>query len=199
MALKFDGPPGATPLDPDELDGLIPTHISRRGELDEWEAQNVLKAEAWLHGRAKTNVLTLRFVKQLHKRMFDETWKWAGTFRASEKNIGVAPPQISVRTRDLCDDVKTQLAHGSMPLDEIAAMFHHRLVSIHPFANGNGRHARMITDLLLTLNGAARFAWGSGELNNDSAVRERYIAALRAADNRNYKPLLEFARSSRPS
>ena len=197
--MKFSGPPGATPLDPDELDGLIPTHISRRGELDEWETQNILKAETWLHGRSKMDVLTLNFVKQLHKRMFDETWKWAGTFRTSEKNIGVDPAQISVRTRDLCDDIKAQLAHKSLHLDEIAATFHHRLVSIHPFANGNGRHARMITDLLLTLHGGQRFTWGSENLNNQNTVREQYISALKAADNREYKLLFAFVRSSKSS
>ena len=196
MALKFDGPPGSTPLDPDELDGLVPTHITQRGELDEWEAQNILKAAAWLHGRDKLDVLKPAFVCALHKRMFDDTWKWAGTFRKNEKNLGVAPAQIAVRTRDLCDDVKAQLAHGGVPLDEIVAMFHHRLVSIHPFANGNGRHARMITDLLLRLNGAQAFTWGGTDLNDQNAVRDRYIAALRAADGKNYTLLFEFVRSS---
>ena len=164
MALKFDGPTGATPLGPEELDGLIPTHISERRELDEWESRNILKAEQWLQGRSLTGILTVAFVKRLHKRMFDETWKWAGTFRTTEKNIGIDPIHIQVRVKDLCEDVKTQLAHKSMQLDEIAAMFHHRLVSIHPFANGNGRHARLMTDMLLLTNGAERFTWGSGEL-----------------------------------
>ena len=195
MALKFDGPPGATPLDPDELDGLVPTHISRRSELDEWEARNILKAETWLHGRSRLDVLTLSFVKQLHKRMFDDTWKWAGTFRTTAKNIGVDPSQISVRTRDLCEDVKAQLASRQLPLDEIAAMFHHRLVSIHPFANGNGQHARLMTDVLLLKNGAERFTWGSGDLNDDNEIRKRYIEALRAVDNHDYKPLLSFVRA----
>ena len=196
MALKFEGPPGSTPLDPDELDGLIPTHITQRVELDEWEAQNILKAATWLHGRDKLDVLKPTFVRELHKHMFDDTWKWAGTFRKNEKNLGIAPAQLTVQTRDLCDDVKAQLAHGGMSLDEIAAMFHHRLVSIHPFANGNGRHARMITDLLLRLNGAESFSWGGADLNNHNAVSERYIAALRSADGKNYKLLFEFVRSS---
>ena len=195
MALKFDGPPGATPLEPEELDGLIPAHISERRELNEWESRNILKAEQWLQGRSRTGILTVAFVKQLHKRMFGETWKWAGTFRDTEKNIGIDPIHIPVRTRDLCEDVKTQLAHKSMPLDEIAAMFHHRLASIHPFANGNGRHTRLMTDALLLTNGAERFTWGSGELNDDDNIRERYIAALRAADNRDYKPLFGFVRT----
>ena len=134
-ALRLDYPPGATPLDPEELEGLVPAHIERRDELNEWESRNVLKAEKWLLGQRRKDILSLDFVRQLHRRMFDETWKWAGTFRTSEKNIGVAPAHIAPRTKDLCDDVKVQLASKSMPLDQIAAMFHHRLVSIHPFAN----------------------------------------------------------------
>lgn len=136
------------------------------------------------------------FVRRLHQRMFDETWKWAGTYRDTEKNIGVDPAQIAPKTLDLCEDVKAQLAHKSLPLDEIAARFHHRLVSIHPFANGNGRHARLMTDLLLTENGVARFSWGESALIDDGEVRARYIATLRAADARDYAPLLAFVRSS---
>ena len=195
MALSFDGPPGATPLDPDEIGGLVPTHITRRGELDEWEAQNILKVEAWLHGRLPRDILTIHFVKQLHKRMFDDTWEWAGKFRTSEKNIGIDPLYIAVRTGDLCGDVEAQLANGEMAIDEIAARFHHRMVSIHPFANGNGRHARMIADVLLKTRGAERFSWGGGNLDNAGMARERYIAALRAADAKDYGSLLKFVRS----
>lgn len=195
MALNFDAPDGATPLEPEELEGLIPAHIHTRGELDEWEARNILNAEQWLFGRRSTEIFTLDFVKQLHHRMFDETWKWAGSFRTSEKNIGIDPAYIAPRTKDLCEDVKAQLALKSMPVDRIAAIFHHRLVSIHAFANGNGRHARLMTDVLLTRHGAERFAWGSGNLNNENAIRRRYIAALRAADSHDYAPLFEFVRS----
>lgn len=195
MALKFDGPLGATPLDPEELEGLIPAHIERRIELDAWESLNILKAEKWLLALRRKDILTLDFVKLLHKRMFDDTWKWAGRFRTRETNIGVAPAQIAPRARELCQDVAAQVAHKSMPLDEIAAVFHHRLVSIHPFANGNGRHARLMTDLLLMRNGAPRFTWGADNLNADSEIRQRYIAALRAADARDYKLLFAFVRS----
>lgn len=195
MALAFQNPPGATGLDPEELEGLLPNHITKRSELNEWEAHNILKAEAWLLGRRSTQLLTLAFVKQLHKRMFDETWKWAGALRTTEKNIGIDPAQILVRTKELCDDVKAQLAAKQLPLDEIAARFHHRMVSIHPFANGNGRHARVITDLLLTTNGSERFTWGNGDINDHSEIRERYLAALRAADARDYRLLFTFVRS----
>jgi Fic-DOC domain mobile mystery protein B len=195
VALNLDYPDGATPLTREEQDGLIPTHIATRGELNEWEASNVLKAERWLLGRRRKSILSLDFVRLLHKRMFDETWKWAGTFRATEKNIGVDPAQIGPGTMDLCADVQAQLEHRTLPLDQIAATFHHRLVSIHPFANGNGRHARLMTDLLLTRNGGQRFTWGEDILTAEGTVRAGYIAALRAADAHDYAPLFAFVRS----
>jgi len=195
VALNLDYPDGATPLTAEELEGLIPAHITTRGELNAWEARNVLKAEQWLLARRRGDILTPAFVRQLHQRMFDETWRWAGTFRNTEKNIGADPAHIAPRLSDLCEDVKAQLVHKSPPLDEIATRFHHRLVSIHPFANGNGRHARLMTDLLLISNSAARFAWGEDALIDEGEVRARYIAALRAADARDYAPLFEFVRS----
>ncbi|MCI3951674.1 MAG: mobile mystery protein [Burkholderiales bacterium] len=194
MALNLDYAPGTTPLDPDELEGLIPAHITTRGELDPWEASNILKAEKWLLDARPKDILSLDFIKQLHKRMFDETWKWAGNFRTTEKNIGVDPAQIAPRTKDLCEDVRAQLTYKGIPIDETAAMLHHRLVSIHPFANGNGRHARLITDVLLMRNGAERFKWGEDDLVADTEVRRRYITALQAADRRDYKPLFAFVR-----
>ena len=195
MALNLDYPDGATPLTAEELEGLIPAHIATRSELNAWEARNVLKAEQWQLGRRRGDILTPAFVRRLHQRMFDETWRWAGAFRKTEKNIGVDPAHIAPRILDLCEDVKAQLAHKSLPLDEIAARLHHRLVSIHPFTNGNGRHARLMTDLLLTQNGATRFTWGEDALIAEGEVRARYLDALRAADARDYALLLAFVRS----
>ena len=195
MAVNFDGPPGSTPLDPDELEGLKPGHIIRRSELDEWEAENILKAETWLLRARRKEILTLEFIKLLHRQMYDRTWVWAGRFRTSEKNIGVDPAHIAVRTRNLCADVKVQLTAKSLPLDRIAAVFHHRLVSIHPFANGTGRHARLMADLLLIRNSAERFTWGGNIADTAHVVRNRYIAALRPADAKDYRPLFEFVRS----
>jgi Fic-DOC domain mobile mystery protein B len=127
--------------------------------------------------------------------MFDRTWKWAGRYRTSEKNIGVAPERITEEVRKLVEDTKAQLSGKVASLDEIAAKFHHRLVSIHPFANGNGRHARLITDLLLAANGAAPFTWGRSDLVHAGEARDAYLAALRAADARDFAPLLAFVRS----
>jgi len=127
--------------------------------------------------------------------MFGNTWRWAGTFRTTEKNIGIDPVRIASSLADLCEDVKTQLAFRSYPLDEIAARISHRLVSIHPFANGNGRLSRSYADLILVENGAVRFSWGARGLHSEAEARADYLNALRAADERNIKPLLAFVRT----
>jgi Fic-DOC domain mobile mystery protein B len=194
VGLNLDYLPGATPLDPDEAAGLIPAHIATMGQLNDWEAQNIIQAELWLRGRRR-ELLSLEFVRLLHKRMFSETWKWAGKFRNTEKSIGIDPAHISPRTQELLEDVKVQLQHKSYPLDELAARFHHRLVSIHPFANGNGRHARLMADLLLEEHGAPRFSWGQNSSANAETVRQQYIAALRAADGKSYQLLFNFVRT----
>ena len=192
--MNFDYPPGAAPLDPDETAGLIPTHIVNHGQLNEWEMTNILEGERWAFGRKHDVLLDTAFVCRLHKRMFGDTWRWAGKFRTTEKNIGIDPAHIQPALRDLCEDVKAQVQYKSYPLDEIAARFSHRLVSIHPFANGNGRLSRTMADLLLVQNGATRFTWSANQLVSESEVRQRYLAALRAADAMDYGPLLAFVR-----
>jgi Fic-DOC domain mobile mystery protein B len=195
MAINFDYAPGATPLDPDEAAGLIPSHISTHVQLNEWEMVNILQAEQWAFSRKHKNLLELDFIRRLHKRMFGDTWNWAGTFRTTEKNIGIDPIQIQPALHNLCEDAKVQLEYQSYPLDEIAARFSHRFVAIHPFANGNGRFSRTIADLLLVQHGAERFSWGAGNLLAEGDVRQRYLNALRAADGRDYASLLAFVRS----
>lgn len=208
--MQLEYPEGATPLDLDEAAGLIPTHIVNHGQLNEWELTNVLQGERWAFaqsggGRRRRfatihDLMTLAFIRAMHKRMFGETWRWAGTFRLTEKNIGVDPARIALTLTDLCADVKTQLEFRSYPLDEIATRLSHRLVSIHPFANGNGRLSRSFADLILVENGAARFTWGAAGMTGASAggekeVRAKYLAALRRADGRDVGPLLAFVRS----
>jgi len=192
--MHIDCPAGATPLDADDLAGLIPGHISTQGELNEWEQLNVLQGDQWARKQRK-DILTESFVRQLHKQMFGETWKWAGEFRKSDKNIGVDWLKIGIELKKLLDDTRYQIEHGSFPADEIAVRFHHRLVSIHPFANGNGRHARLMADLLIERLGKPRFTWGCVNLVDASDTRQRYIAALQAADGRDIVPLFTFARS----
>lgn len=184
--------PGATPLDPDECAALIPRHIATQGDLNEWELQNIIEGAQWAAGRRGTDILSLEFMRELHRKMLGKTWRWAGSFRTTEKNIGVAPEQIGVQMRNLVDDIRYQLEHRTFPIRELAARFHHRLVSIHPFANGNGRFARLMTDLLLERNGEPPFAWGNADLVAAGEARDRYISALRAADGRDYGLLLEF-------
>jgi Fic-DOC domain mobile mystery protein B len=194
MAINFDYPPGATPLDADELASLVPKHIGTQGELNEWEQLNILQGEAWARKQRK-EILNEGFVRQLHKQMFSETWRWAGEFRKSDKNIGVDWLKIAVELRKLLDDTRYQIEHASYPPDEIAVRLHHRLVAIHPFPNGNGRHGRLMADLLIERLGRPRFTWGSRNLTDATETRQRYIAALHAADARDYAPLLTFTRS----
>ncbi|MDP1611513.1 MAG: mobile mystery protein B [Sulfuritalea sp.] len=194
MTVDFDYPPGATPLDADELASLIPGHITTQGELNEWEQLNIAQGENWARKQRK-EILNEAFLRQLHKQMFGETWKWAGEFRKSDKNIGVDWLTIGVELKKLLDDAHYQIEHASYPPDEIAVRFHHRLVAIHPFPNGNGRHARLIADLLAERLGQPRFTWGSRSLVDAGDTRQGYIAVLQAADARDIAPLLAFARS----
>jgi Fic-DOC domain mobile mystery protein B len=194
MAITFAYPPGATPLDADELACLIPSHITTQGELNEWEQLNIEHGEAWAR-RQRKDILNEAFVRELHQHMFGDTWTWAGSFRKSNKNIGVDWQQVGIKLRDLIDDAHFQIEHATYPPDEIAARFHHRLVAIHPFPNGNGRHARMMADLLIQKLGQPRFSWGSKNLTDATETRTRYIEALRAADKGDIGPLMSFVRS----
>lgn len=182
---------GATPLDQDEAEELIPEHITTRRELNEWEQSNILQAESWLLGKSP-DVLTEDFVRLLHRKMFDRTWRWAGEFRRSNKNIGADWPTIPVALRELLADARHWTDRDTYSPREAAVRFHHRLVKIHCFANGNGRHARLCADALLVGLGQPRLSWGA-ELDNPSDARTTYIAALRAADQGDYAPLLSFA------
>tara|TARA_R110000868_G_scaffold158036_4_gene385886 strand:+ start:51805 stop:52407 length:603 start_codon:yes stop_codon:yes gene_type:complete len=196
--INFEYADGATPLDPDEVEGLIPQHMTIQAQLNEWEQDNILQAEQWLISRIirLELLLTEKFMKTLHKKMFSDTWKWAGQFRKSNKNIGVEWQQIPTQLKLLLDDVRFQIKHESFELDEIAARFHHRFVAIHPFVNGNGRHSRLATDMLLIkVLALPRFSWGRESLVNASQTRELYIASLRSADKGDYAQLLGFIRS----
>ena len=184
-------PEGATPLEDEEFDGLIPGHITTRHQLNEWEAANILAAEAWVFSRRRTEVLSVVFLAELHRRMFDRTWEWAGLFRATEKNIGVAPERICENLVNACADAVYWVEHNTYDLPEAAARFHHRVVQIHPFANGNGRHGRLAADVLLVEHGVERFEWG-GSLGTVSDRRSRYLTALRSADGGDLLPLLRF-------
>jgi len=194
--MGFKYPEGATPLDPDEAAGLRLTHITTREELNVFEAENIRVGVEWAWRSRAKDILNEPYIRKMHQKMFGDVWKWAGAFRKSGKNIGVSRERIGIELHKLCDDVKCWIEHKTFPVDEIAARFHHRLVWIHPFANGNGRHARVMTDLLLEKKlDAMRFSWGSEEIEEANECRKRYIKALREADNGDYLPLLAFVRS----
>jgi len=185
---------GQTPLTPEELEGLIPSHITLRGELNEAEQINIVEAQSWGY-KTNRSVLDLKFLNELHKRMFGRVWKWAGQYRKTGKNIGVEAYLIQMALKELVDDATYWVEHSTYGPDEIAARFHHRLVFIHPYPNGNGRHARMATDLLLKSMGQAAFTWGSENLTDPGKTRSEYITALRAADEHDYRQLFAFVRS----
>jgi Fic-DOC domain mobile mystery protein B len=190
----LEEPDDATPLTPDERQGLIPSDITYRRELNNAEQENIARAQDWALSRRR-ELLTERYIKELHRRMLGDVWRWAGDFRTTERNLGIPHYEIPMALRELLDDVKAWIGQRSYPLDEIAVRFHHRLVHIHPFANGNGRHARLMADLLVMQSGGVRFTWGSANLQQAGDVRRRYIESLKAADDHDMGPLLAFARS----
>src|SRR5713226_2966928 len=177
---------GNTPLTPEELADLIP-NLATKEELNEWERENILEARRW--ALSDRNVKTLDpiaddYIRKLHLRMFDQTWKWAGTYRTTEKNIGVPVDQMREKLVVLLGDVQYWIEKGTHSPDEIAIRFHHRLVSIHLFPNGNGRHARLIADILAVRLGRPAFTWGQEEdLIKPREAREKYLQVLRTADN----------------
>jgi Fic-DOC domain mobile mystery protein B len=190
-----------TPIRPEEAEQLIPK-ISTMGELNEYEALNILQGHDWaFHTRTmkSRDPLEEPYLRDLHHHMFDNVWKWAGKYRTHELNISCDPREILQRIPQLLGNVRCWLEHKTFPVDECLIRFHHQLVSrIHPFSNGNGRHARMIADVVAVKFGQPEFTWGVGEdLVVEGSARRRYLAALRALDaNENdVKGLLDFARS----
>lgn len=188
-------PVGATPIDADEAQELIPQHITTQQQLNQWEQNNILKAEQWaIKQTFKLAVIAKQeFIKKLHVRMFDQTWRWAGQFRLTNKNIGIDWPKIPAELKILLDDLHYQIQNNVYTENELVARFHHRLVCIHPFPNGNGRHARLLVDIILLALGKERFSWG-GRNYSSSSARNHYLEALRTADRHNYAKLIKFVR-----
>lgn len=197
--MKFEYAEGATPLSLDDLAGLIPKHVTTQDQLNEWEHANIVQAEKWAYGRKHRELLSIHFLCLLHKKMFDQSWTWAGKFRISQTNIGIFWPQISEHLKILCDDFIFHVANKTFSPDELAIRFHHRLVWIHPFPNGNGRHARLMANLLAIYLGQKPFSWGLSSralsLSTAGTLRSEYLSALRQSDQGNIAPLIKFSRS----
>lgn len=198
MGLNLEYIDGQTPIDEEEKEELLIPTITTRAELDEFEQQNIEEALQFVFGKSfkKENVFTEEFVKKLHERMYGSVWKWAGKFRKTNKNIGVDKWQIALALKRLLDDTLFWIDNDSFSHDEIAIRFKHRLVSIHCFPNGNGRHSRLFADLIIEkLFNEPAFTWGSADLVHAGNARERYIMAIKQADAGNLISLLKFARS----
>jgi len=198
MGLDLEYLDGQTPLGDDEKEGLLIKTIATRGELDEFEQQNIEQAIAWTLNRSfrKDAILTEDFVRNVHKRMYSDVWKWAGNFRKTDKNIGIDKWQIPTALRSLLDDTKYWIDNTTFKPDEIAVRFKHRIVSIHCFANGNGRHSRLMADIIIEkIFKQPVFTWGAANLIKQGDTRTVYLTAIKAADAGDINPLVKFARS----
>jgi Fic-DOC domain mobile mystery protein B len=192
--INDDAPEGATPLDPDEREGLKHKQITTRGALDVLEQANIETGLQWISKNKQRDILSDDFLRKLHKHLFGDVWSWAGSYRQREKNIGINPLDIGTALRNLVDDARYWADHDTYPPLESSARFHHRMVQIHPFPNGNGRHARIAADYFLEWHlNHRKIEWADGlDLEADSERRSDYISALRAADDGDYEPLLKF-------
>lgn len=195
MINETETPKGATPLDPDEAAGLK-LGLTTGGELNAFEQANIAQAVEWARKsrKLKSSLQSIDSLRLLHKRMFDDTWKWAGTFRTTGKNIGVEPYLIQTQLATLCGDGNYWLENKTFPIDICAIRFHHCLVSIHPFPNGNGRHSPLVADLLMIYSGHSPFTWGGSSIDFEGKIRNNNLNALRTADKGNYELLIEFAK-----
>jgi Fic-DOC domain mobile mystery protein B len=198
MGLNSDYIDGQTPLNEEEQNGLLIPSITTREELDEFEQLNIEKAIQWTFGKKwkAEQMFSEKFVKDLHKRMYGEVWKWAGAFRESEKNLGIKSYLIPTELKVLLDDAIFWVQNDTYSPDELAIRFKHRLVSIHCFSNGNGRHSRLMADLIMEkLFNATFFSWGSSNLVKATETRKAYIKAVKMADKQDLQPLIVFAKS----
>lgn len=187
---------GQTPLPEDYRADLIPSHIETLQELNQLEGLNISKAvKKYLFGKKDWKIERPEVLNQIHKAMFDDVWKWAGKYRDRDLNIGRPKAMIAQEVKVLCDDLNYWIEKKTYSPIEIAVRFHHRLVHIHPYINGNGRHARLVADILVRQFGEKELTWGGGDLVGDGTVRKKYIEALKMADMGEYETLIKFSHS----
>ena len=194
----FESGDNATPLSEAERLDLIPS-LTTRGELNQVERLNINAARVWAMRPAvlhRADLLTDGFARELHRRMFNQVWRWAGCYRTTEINLGWEVHRLTEGVRNAFDDAQAWFEYSSYPLHEAAVRLHHRLVAIHPWPNGNGRHSRLTADIAVAARGGVDLTWGAGaDLIAAGDVRQRYLDAIRQADQGNIEPLLVFARS----
>lgn len=186
---------GNTPIDEDEALGLRLTWVRTRGDLNEAEAANILKSRRAIRAPSVAEVLDDLWLRRLHRSMFGDVWSWAGRYRLSDRNIGIAWAEVPAAVRQLVEDARAWVIHDERAI--AVARFHHRLVAIHPFPNGNGRHSRAAADHLCGALGDPAPTWGADTHTDTGALRAAYLAALRTADRdpSDLRPLIEFMRS----
>jgi Fic-DOC domain mobile mystery protein B len=184
----------ATIVPPDKRADLIPSHITLRRELNELEQENILTASVWALQR-RHDPVSESFARKLHRRMFRKVWRWAGKYRTTNTNLGVDRTLIQSRLYEVLDNTRFWVENKTFSPDEIAIRFHHALVSVHPFSDGNGRWSRLMADVLTARLERPRFTWGGGDLGDAGQMRQKYIDTLKAADNQDFSSLLAFARS----
>ena len=197
MGLIIDYIDGQTPIDEEEKEGLRIKSITTRAELDEFEQYNIEKAIEWTIGKKWNSdfILSEDFIKQLHYKMFCDVWTWAGEFRKTNKNMGVAFYQIPTSLKQLIDNSKYWLENKTYNDDEFAIRFKHQIVSIHCFSNGNGRHSRLMADIIISqIFKKAVFNWSMNSLNKDVENRTLYLQAIKKADKGDISELITYAR-----
>ncbi len=198
MGLELEYKDGQTPIEEEEKEGLKINSITTHGELDEFEQLNIEKAVVWtIHSNLKpAKILTDKFIKDLHQKMFDDVWRWAGQYRKTDKNIGVSWTNIAIDIKVLLEDTKYWIKKETYKPEEIAIRFKHRLVSIHCFPNGNGRHSRLMADVIMeSIFEDEAFPWHQSDIVQANDIRKMYILALKEADKGDINPLIDFAKN----
>ncbi len=189
---------GSTPLDHDQILGIRFSHLTTMGELDELEDLNIQKGLEWLNRQKDPNYLTTEFICKLHEKLFGDVWKWAGKFRTAEVNISkYRSYDVGPQLKNFFEDAKLWIQLGKMSWDEISAEMHHRLVTIHPFPNGNGRTTRIYTEYVQKRNNQPVTSWMASLGKNPQLRRDHYIKALRNADKGDFDLLIEFMREKK--
>lgn len=198
MGLNLEYIDGQTPIDEEEKEGLLIETIATQGDLDEFEQLNIEEGLQWIFSKKfrSQQVFCEKFICDLHKRMYGNVWAWAGVFRKTEKNLGVKSYLIPTQLKALCDDALFWIENDTYRPEKIAIRFKHRIVSIHCFPNGNGRHSRLMADIIIEkLYHKKPFSWGTTNLSKKGDARKSYLKAIKHADNNVFQPLLDFAQS----
>ena len=193
MGLDLEPKKGDTLLSPEELDMLIPKHVTIRAQLDEVEQANIEEGLVWLLSQRNITAEKLfskEFQDKLHIKMLGQVWEWAGKTRTRETNIGVMPHQIEIERKKLNDDAVFWCEATVMTPKELAITFHHKLIQIHCYPNGNGRHGRIMADLIVEkLYEMKRLDWITEDMLHEGEARDIYIDAMKSADDNSYKLL----------